>query len=79
MAIRIYTPEGQTPFTRRVRLQNVETHIAARDRHASEAEMLREFAESSDVPKTLCGGAWRRHSEGADELGDYVRYVEATT
>lgn len=75
-ALRIYTPEGSASFTRRVSASNIETHIAANDQHADEARVLREFIAAAEIPASLADGTMIKDSEGTDEHGDYVRYVE---
>jgi len=77
-ALRIYIPEGSASFTRRVAASDVETHIAANDQHAYEAGLLREFREADEIPDRLGDGKMVKDSEGRDEHGDYVRYVEGT-
>ena len=76
IALRIYILEGSESFTRRVAASNVETHIAANDQHAHEARLLREFCDANEIPESLDDGEMVKDSEGRDEHGDYVRYVE---
>jgi hypothetical protein len=72
--VNIYSPEGASPYTSRVEYCNVETHIAANDGLAYEAQLLREFAAADDVPAVL-DFVWKRDSIGQDERGLFYRYV----
>ena len=57
-AITIIVSEGSDPRTRRVELCNAETHIAAGDRLAGEAEILVAYSECEEC-KTKDPIAWK--------------------
>ena len=69
MRIKFYTPEGSEPFTDRVEMANVETHLAAGDDRAYEAGLLAEFARLSyDQVSEIRfeGDVWRLVEHGGD-------------
>jgi hypothetical protein len=86
--VTIHYPEGSGYSTDNVSDYNIETHIAAGDRHAAEVQLLRAFAAAVDVPALLCAGgrtwylvaddgvrATYSDAAPADAYKDYTTYV----
>ena len=78
--IAIIVSEGSDPRTRRVELSNAETHIAANDRLAGEAEILVAYSESEECQRRdPIGWKWNdpvddwRFVFDEDELADLDR------
>ncbi len=74
MTVRIYQPEGCTPYTRRVQLCNVETHIAANDHLSGEAEILKDFHDSEEVPNRI--GDLVLVEQGTEGGHDWFKYSD---
>ena len=66
--IQVYWPEGCDPHTTNVKLENAETHIAARDRWTNEA-MLLLILNHGDSPEP----DWELLGEGDDEHGEWCQ------
>jgi len=63
-----------TAWTLNVEQQNIETHIAARDRYAAEAAALRDWCALDDVPPDA-DFMWRRRCDRHDQDADVYQWM----
>ena len=66
MKIKVYTPQGQLPYTRAVAYSNAEKHIAANDQLASEAEALLDIWSGPSH--------WNETDSGVEDGVDWTEY-----
>jgi len=69
----IYQGENSA-WTRNVERQNIETHIAARDGYADEAEVLRDWCALDDVPPDA-KFMWREKCDRRDREADVYQWM----
>jgi hypothetical protein len=75
--VKIILADGVSPRTANVEMSNAETHIAARDRFANEAEILLAYADSEAViDRTPIAWKWNDPIESARFIFDRDEYDE---